>query len=136
MMSTLYVSLFTIFSFVSADFNLPPGMLRALCYVESAHNVNAVHNDDGTSDSLGVCQIKLETAKLLGFKGTKKDLMVPGTNVYYAGKYLHKQLKRYKNNNIKAIAAYNAGTYKKTDSGIVKNKHYVNKVLAAWANNK
>lgn len=75
---------------------------------------------------MGVCQIKLQTARLVGYTGKEKDLLDPGLNIYYAGKYLKKQLDRYKGDIPKAVSAYNAGTYR------TSNEAYVDKVFTAW----
>lgn len=115
-----------LFLTMSSQYHLPPGLLSALCYVESKHNVSAVHHDDGNSDSLGVCQIKYETAKWLGFKGTKKQLMEPKYNVKYAAKYLSYQLNRYRNVN-RAVIAYNIGNAK----GLTNTK-YQARVFKEW----
>lgn len=121
------------FALTSQTFNLPPGLLSSLCYVESRHNVNAIHIDDGGSPSLGICEIKLHTARLLGFTGTQKDLMNANVNIYYAGKYLKQQLDRYKQNQFKAIAAYNAGSYRVDQIGATRNWLYVKKVVDVWS---
>jgi len=112
--------------------SLPPGLLSSLCYVESKHDIHAIHHDDGNSDSLGICQIKLQTAKELGFKGSKADLMKPENNIKYAGKYLRKQLARYKNNSPMAVSAYNMGTFK-PGKVFAANQTYVDRVFKAWA---
>ncbi len=124
------------FAAISQNFNLPPGLLSSLCYVESQHNVETIHKNDGGSDSLGICQIKLHTARSLGFTGTRKELMSANINIYYAGKYLRQQLDRYKQNQFKAIAAYNAGSYKKDEIGATMNWHYVKKVVDVWSAKK
>lgn len=111
--------------------DLPEGLLSSLCYVESRHRVEAVHQDDGSSSSLGVCQIKLNTARLLGFKGTETDLLKTGVNIKYAAKYLGKQYRRYDGDVIKAVAAYNAGSYRHKN-GMPINNQYVKKVLTLW----
>jgi len=103
--------LLTLFSATSAKFDLPTDLLASLCFIESSYNINAVHHDDGGEDSLGVCQIKLNTAKWLGFKGTKKQLMNPETNMYYAAKYLSYQIKRYHSVQ-RGVIAYNMGNAK------------------------
>jgi soluble lytic murein transglycosylase-like protein len=120
------------FTEVTKTNDLPDNLLSALCYVESAHKPNAVHKDDGGGNSLGICQIKLDTAKTMGFKGTEKDLMVPKTNIKYAGKYLKKQLLRYKHDVRKAVAAYNAGSYRENKKKQCINSSYVRKVFYAW----
>lgn len=125
-MSTLAIA----FVLVSNSLDLPPNLLSAVCYVESKHVVSAIHVNDGGSDSLGLCQIKLNTARQFGFKGTAKQLQGDyKINMVYAGKYLRYQIKRYNGDTIKAVAAYNAGSYKPH-----KTNKYVNKVLLAWSN--
>jgi soluble lytic murein transglycosylase-like protein len=121
------LSLLLIFSSVTTQLNLPAKLLPALCYVESKHNVAAIHHDDGATDSLGICQIKLETAKWLGFKGTKQQLMNPKINIYYAGLYLQRNIKRYNGNVIKAIIAYNRGNAKNLTTTV-----YSTKVIKQW----
>ena len=103
-MNTLAV----LFIINSLQFNLPEGLLSSLCFVESRHIASTVHENDGPSHSYGVCQVKLETAKSLGFKGTEQELLFPVNNIYYAAKYLSKQILRY-NNVTKGIVAYNRG---------------------------
>ncbi len=88
--------------------------------------------DDGGSPSLGICQIKLETARLMGFKGDQKQLMDPQVNITYSALYLHKQLLRYHQDVHKAVSAYNAGTWSMNLQGQTKNLSYVNKVLKTW----
>jgi soluble lytic murein transglycosylase-like protein len=126
-------ALMLLFIQTTTTLNLPTGVLGALCYVESNHNVRAMHLNDGGADSVGVCQIKLGTARLLGFKGSARELKIPIVNVYYAGKYLRSQLDRYNGDLRKGISAYNAGTHRVNEYGQTKNRKYVAKVLQAWA---
>lgn len=116
--------------------NLPTGLQSALCFVESNHKVKAINVFDGGSPSLGVCQIKLATAKGVGFTGTAKELQETTTNVYYAGKYLKQQLKRYGGDIRKGVAAYNAGAHRENANGLTMNRKYVSKVFKAWAENR
>ncbi len=115
------------FSAAAQKFDLPKGMLESLCFVESGHKINAVHEDDGNSDSLGICQIKLETAQWMGFKGNERQLMDPKINIYYAAKYLNYQRSRYNGSVTKAIIAYNVGHAKNLNS-----TEYSDKVLTTW----
>lgn len=98
-----------IFASVTQQFNLPPNMLSAVCFTESSFNISAIHYNDGSTDSYGICQIKLETAQWLGFQGSIEELMRPRTNIYYAGKYLSYNLHRYHGNMHRALTAYNRG---------------------------
>lgn len=129
-METLAVT----FALITNTFSLPAGLIQAICFTESGYNVHAIHLYDGATHSYGVCQIKIETARFLGFKGTERQLLKPETNVYYAGKYLRYQLNRYSGNRYKAIAAYNAGTFNPSSVmvGKAKNHKYVSKVMIAW----
>lgn len=109
------ITLMLIFMTVSHQNNLPPGLLESVCKVESNLNPKAYHYHDGKGDSLGICQIKLASAKMVGFKGSAKDLMSPKTNITYAGKYLAHQITRYKNIE-KGLIAYNQGSIKNLTS--------------------
>lgn len=111
---------------MTLKFSLPEGLLASLCYVESTHKVTAIHHDDGGEDSLGICQVKLNTARYLGFKGTREQLMQPKNNIYYSAKYLAKQIKRY-NSTSKGIIAYNRGNAKN-----LTTTKYLAKVTKTW----
>lgn len=112
---------------VSIQFGLPHGLLDSVCYIESGRNPAAVHIKDGDSNSIGLCQIKLKTAKWLGFRGSEKDLYNPKVNVRYAAKYLQYQIIRHKGNTTKALIAYNKGNAK----GLTRTS-YSDKVNEYW----
>ena len=86
-------------------------VLIAICEVETNHNTKLKKIWDGGSYSYGICQVKLATARAMGFKGSDKELSTPKINIDYAAKYLAYQLKRYKGDYKKAIVAYNRGSY-------------------------
>jgi len=119
-------TLMLLFMMASAQNNLPQGLLSSLCYIESGHNVKAFHRHDGKGNSVGICQIKLATAKMLGFKGTEKQLMEPQNNIEYAAKYLAKQIERYHNIN-RGVIAYNMGNAKN-----LTTSQYQVKVFKHW----
>jgi soluble lytic murein transglycosylase-like protein len=121
-----------LYASVTAMYNLPPGMLRAICYTESHHNVYAIHVDDGSSNSLGVCQVSYNTAREMGFTGSEAELMEPATNINYAGLYLRSRLRRNHGNIRLAIAAYNSGSPLFKRDGSLINELYVHKVATAW----
>lgn len=124
-------TLAALFIATSFQFNLPSGLLSSLCYVESGHEIEAFHEHDGEGNSVGICQIKLKTAKGLGFKGTEKDLMVPATNIYYAAAYLSWQRRRYHGSITRAVIAYNIGNAK----GLSETEYSV-KVMNQWGGNR
>lgn len=125
-------SLALIFVTVSNTLGLPEGLLSAVCWVESSHRPMAINLEDGVGPSLGICQIKFATARLMGFMGTPTQLMNPKVNAHYAGKYLAWQMDRYDYDVTKAVAAYNSGTHLVNSKGQTKNQSYVNKVMEAW----
>lgn len=127
------LTLAAVFTLVSTTYDLPKGLLSATCFVESGHRIQVVNHKDGGSRSNGVCQMKLATAKYLGFQGTEKELMKPEVNVYWAGLYLQRQLKRYDGDVRHAVAAYNAGSLRLDDKGNIRNQKYVTKVYMAWS---
>lgn len=104
--------------------NIPAKVLLSVCYVESNFKVNALHIDDGTDDSIGLCQIQPRTARSVGFKYSKIRLYEPKYNTYYAAKYLRTLVIKYGTID-KAIVAYNLGHYSST------YKKYLNKVHKA-----
>jgi soluble lytic murein transglycosylase-like protein len=108
---------------------IPGSLLLAICTHESGlRNVEAPH--DHGSPSYGLCQVKLDTAKILGFTGEGSGLMDPETNAKYAAMYLKYQLDRYQGDWCSATAAFNAGSYLPSTKspGKPKNFKYVKKV--------
>lgn len=104
-------------------------LLLAICTHESGlKNVLVPH--DGGSPSYGICQIKYETAKMVGFTGQAKELMDPKTNAKWAAAYLKYQKERYDGNWMKSAAAYNSGTYNESKKipGCPRNLKYIRRV--------
>lgn len=125
-------TLVALFALFSVSYELPPGLLSALCFTESSHRVKVVRIKDGGTDSIGVCQIKVGTARTMGFKGTAVQLSDPKTNIKFAGRYLKRQIDRYEGDIRKAVAAYNTGTFRPDENGLPLNKKYVMKVFNYW----
>lgn len=122
-----------LFLTVSQTLSLPPGLLSAICMVESGHNVSAINVRDRGSPSIGLCELKLGTARQMGFKGDQELLQRSAAiNILYAGRYLSRNLHRYPSDIACAIAAYNSGTCNHNDAGLIKNRKYVKKVLDTW----
>jgi len=122
----------------ASAFKIDVALLYAFCTEESRCNINALNKDDGTafaksqgvkSPSHGMFQIKLPTARSLGFAGSSKQLMKPEINTWYASKLLRSLYNKYKDTS-KVISAYNAG------HPITGNKKYVFRVLRAYAHYK
>ncbi len=129
------MNLAILFTAATVAFSLPSGLLEAICYVESNYEIKAVHRDDGDGNSLGVCQIKLHTARMMGFTGNEAQLMKPSINIHYSAKYLAYQFHRY-DSSIEAVGAYNTGSYKISQDGLAVNRLYIKKVFKQWQKKK
>ena len=108
---------------------LPASLLIAVCDVESSLNPKAINKDDGIGDSIGLCQVKLATARWIGCANKVSELFVAKWNARCAATYLKFQLLRYKGNVRLAVSAYNMGTAKVNRKGDLLNRRYVNKVM-------
>ncbi len=106
---------------------VPAQLLLALCFVESSHK-NVVAHHDGGSASLGICQVKQSTARMVMKNVYASDLFKPAVNAEVAARYLAYQLSRYDGNVRCAVAAYNRGSVPCT--GFLTNR-YTMKVEAA-----
>lgn len=102
-------------------------LLVAICSHESMGFTKNYNPRDNGSPSIGYCQLKYATAKLVGFKGKPKDLMDVRTNAYWAAKYLSKKEELYGDNWVKLVAAYNSGTYNPSEGvvGCPRNLGYI-----------
>lgn len=92
-------------------------LLRALCWTESNHRIPKLRAIDGKAimPSYGICQIQMQTAQQMGYRGSAKTLRTNNhMNTYYAAKYLKKWLVKAKGNWQYAVSAYNRGHYKKS----------------------
>jgi soluble lytic murein transglycosylase-like protein len=68
---------------VAAEQGVPSGIALALVRRESGFNVRAV----GRAGEIGLVQIKLATARAMGFQGTREQLFEPRTNLTFGMKY-------------------------------------------------
>lgn len=109
-------------------FDIELSLLYAICVRESKCNPKAINHDDATSlrkamgkkeKSYGMFQIKVGTARGLGFTGKPKELLNPETNAWYAAKLLNHLYNRYAEIS-KVISAYNAGKYTSRNRSYVK----------------
>lgn len=104
-------------------------LLLAICMHETKLE-NVLIPYDGGSPTIGICGLKHETAKMMGYTWEPVGLMNPEVNAKWAAEYLKYQMNRYDQNLCKAVSAYNAGKYTEstTSPGNPKNLKYVNKV--------
>lgn len=122
----------TIFSAAKAV-GVSGSLLLAICHHESQGFTKKYNPADKGSPSYGVCQIKLNTGKMLGFKGEPIKLNDDRVSILYAAKYLKYQENRYGSDDwLTLTAAYNAGSYNASSKirGCPRNLKYVKLVQA------
>jgi hypothetical protein len=93
---------------------------------------NPYYNEsEHISSSYGPLQIMYPTAYELGYRGTPEGL-TRGTGIQWGMKYFCKQMKRYDNRKLDAVAAYNAGGARRSTNGSYQNQGYVDKYESAY----
>jgi soluble lytic murein transglycosylase-like protein len=90
---------------------IPAALLLAVCYVESGHKNVATHHDGGSA-SIGICQVKYSTARMMNKDVYISELFEPRTNAESAARYLAHQYRRYNGNWRCAVGAFNSGSVK------------------------
>jgi len=108
---------------------VPGSLLLAICTHESGLR-NIIAPQDHGSASYGICQVKVETAKMVEPNANVTYILHPENNAKIAAKYLKTQLDRYDGDWCKATAAYNSGTYNPSTKvpGKPRNLKYVKAV--------
>jgi soluble lytic murein transglycosylase-like protein len=61
------------------------------------------------TSNIGIFQIKLASAKEVGFRGTIADLLLPTNNIEFGVRYLKKCQDIYGNDTHRIVCCYNAG---------------------------
>ncbi len=89
----------------AAQNGVPYRLARAVVQVESSFRPNVT----GGVGEIGLMQIRLSTARGMGYKGTAKQLYNPATNLYWGMKYLGKAHRLAGGATCGTILKYNAG---------------------------
>ena len=85
---------------------VPVELVHRVIVRESRYNPRAVHHGN-----YGMMQIKLATARGLGYTGTAEGLLDPETNLTYAVRYLAGAYRAAHGNHDRAVAYYAGGYY-------------------------
>lgn len=85
------------------------GVPVALAHAVVRHESNFQPNVRGRAGEIGLMQIKLSTARGLGYNGSAKELYDPATNIQYGMKYLAKAHQLGGGSTCGTILKYNAG---------------------------
>jgi soluble lytic murein transglycosylase-like protein len=86
--------------------NLPESLVRRVIRRESGGNPRVVH-----AGNYGLMQIRLGTARAMGYRGSAAGLLDPNTNMTYAVKYLAGAYRAAGGNANRAVHYYAAGYY-------------------------
>lgn len=102
-------------------------VLVSICKVETG--LKTVNNyTDPNGGSYGMCQINLNTARMIEPWMDRLALQQDIVNITTAAKYL-KKLSNNTYSNAELIASYNAGSVRYTDDGLFINQEYVDNVM-------
>ena len=86
---------------------VPVALVHRVIVRESRYNASLV----GRGGTIGLMQIKLSTARSLGYTGTAEGLRDPATNLMYGIKYLAGAFRAANGNHDRAVHYYAAGYY-------------------------
>jgi soluble lytic murein transglycosylase-like protein len=107
-------------------------LLTAICSHESRSFTLDYSSYDNGSPSYSVCQIKANSGRLMGWKGTDEmELRDPRIGIKYAALYLKYEQDRYGSEDwVKLVSSYNSGTYNESNrvKGCPRNLKYLNLV--------
>lgn len=90
----------------SAEYDVPERLVHRVVKRESRYNPRASHRGN-----LGLMQIKLATARTMGYRGAAKGLLDADTNLKYGVKYLAGAYLVAGRNERKALQYYVSGYY-------------------------
>jgi soluble lytic murein transglycosylase-like protein len=95
----------TIINSYAASYGVPVALANAVIRVESNYQPNTT----GSAGEIGLMQIKFETARGLGYTGSRQALYDPDTNIRWGMKYLAGAHKLGNGTTCGTILRYNAG---------------------------
>jgi soluble lytic murein transglycosylase-like protein len=119
----------TIINSYAASYGVPASLANAVVRVESNYRADMT----GSAGEIGLMQIKLETARGLGYTGTRQALYNPETNIQWGMKYLAGAHKLGNGTTCGTILRYNAGHGATRMNPI--SAHYCAKVKMEMASN-
>jgi soluble lytic murein transglycosylase-like protein len=105
-------------------YGVPVSLAHAVIRVESNYKPKA----RGSAGEIGLMQLKLQTARGLGYRGSARGLYNPATNLRYGMAYLGQARKLGGRSVCGTILKYNAGHYAKRMNPI--SARYCSKVKA------
>lgn len=121
----------------SARYGVPTAVIKAVIMIESSWNPRAYRPEPTSAycipGSFGLMQLCPATAREMGWSGSNnQELYDPALNINLGTAYLKTQASRYGGNWIDAVAAYNAGSVRRTSTGAYVNQTHVNRFIQWW----
>ena len=104
--SASYDNVSTMATSQASTAGLPASLVERVIRRESGGNPRAVH-----AGNYGLMQIRLSTARAMGYTGSAAGLLDPQTNMTYALRYLAGAYRAAGGNESRAIALYSRGYY-------------------------
>jgi soluble lytic murein transglycosylase-like protein len=111
---------------------VPEALVHRVIVRESRYHPGLV----GRGGTIGLMQIKLATARGLGYTGTAEGLRDPNTNLTYAVKYLAGAYRAANGDHNRAVAYYAGGYYYAAKRQRLERVRYSEPVLAIAAPNQ
>jgi soluble lytic murein transglycosylase-like protein len=111
---------------------VPEALVHRVIVRESRYHPGLV----GRGGTIGLMQIKLATARGLGYTGTAEGLRDPNTNLTYAVKYLAGAYRAANGDHNRAVAYYAGGYYYAAKRQRLERVRYSEPVLAIVAPNQ
>ena len=112
----------SIISRYAAENSVPVDLAHAVVFSESTYRANAT----GAAGEVGLMQLRMATARMIGYTGSRQGLYDPETNIKYGMKYLGMAHKLGGGSTCGTILKYNAGHGAKSMNPI--SQQYCNKV--------
>jgi soluble lytic murein transglycosylase-like protein len=100
----------------AATHGLPKDFARAIVRLESGWNAQLT----GAAGEVGLMQIRHETARFMGYDGSRQELYEPDTNVKWGMKYLADAWKLAQGDHCGTVLRYQAGLQAKTMTGAAR----------------
>jgi len=91
----------------ASDNGVPVELANAVIRYESNYNPRVT----GLAGEIGLMQIKLETARGIGYRGSRRELYNPETNIAWGMRYLGQAVRMSGGSDCGTLSRYNAGLF-------------------------
>ena len=107
--------------------DVPEALVHRVIVRESRYQPNLI----GHGGTIGLMQIKLPTARSLGYTGTAEGLRDPETNLTYAVKYLAGAYRAANGDHNRAVSYYASGYYEVAKRQRLEHRRHADPVIAS-----